>query len=54
MASSSSTPRSKIQWEFVVKENVILDITGLTPEHLEQLRQAIHARGWGPRIRWYP
>ena len=48
------TALQEIQSEFVAKENVILDTTGLTPEHLEQLRQAIHARGWGGRIRWYP
>lgn len=45
---------SKIEGELVKGENVILDTTCLTPNHTQDLRRAVEARGWSDRIRWYP
>jgi hypothetical protein len=44
----------KIEAEFNKGENVIIDTTNLSPEHAQQLRDAINARGWSDRILWYP
>ena len=34
-------------------ENVILDTKDLKPEHAAELREAINARGWDSRIKWF-
>lgn len=35
-------------------EFVILDTQNLIAEHVQQLRQAVIARGWSNKIVWYP
>jgi hypothetical protein len=44
----------QIESEFAKGENVILDTANLTEEHARQLREAVVARGWSSRIRWWP
>lgn len=44
----------KIEAEIAKGENVILDSTKLSPEHLQQLKEAIEARGLVDKILWYP
>jgi hypothetical protein len=44
---------SKIERELVKDENVIIDTTDLTPDHLQELHSAIEAQGWSGRILWY-
>jgi hypothetical protein len=45
---------SKIAHELVKDENVIIDTTDLTPDHIQELHSAIEAQGWSGRILWYP
>jgi hypothetical protein len=44
----------KIEAELNAGENVILDSTNLSPEHLIQLKEAVTSKGWSDRILWYP
>lgn len=44
----------KIEGELNKGENVTIDTTDLTPDHTQQLRNAIEAKGWSDRILWYP
>jgi hypothetical protein len=44
----------KIEAELNKGENVILDTTQLSSVHIQQLRDAIEAKGWSGKIRWYP
>ncbi|MDR5587395.1 hypothetical protein [Clostridium aquiflavi] len=44
----------KIYGEFDKGNNVIIDKRLLTPEHIEQLKEAIKEAGIGDRIIWYP
>jgi hypothetical protein len=45
---------SKIERELVKDENVIIDTTDLTPDHIQELHSAIEAQSWSGRILWYP
>lgn len=44
-----------IKQEFdIAKENVILDVSRLSPKDARALYQAVQKAGWGSKIRWWP
>lgn len=53
-AFTVSNAMKKINKEFDKNHNVIIDVRELTPEHIEELKDAIEREGVSDRIIWYP
>jgi hypothetical protein len=52
--SGGPAAQESIKAELTLGENVILDTRSLTPAAIDRLQMAADAKGWGPRVLFYP